>query len=509
MTAASLLTRVDASLTMGTGHVMRCIALAQAWQDACGSATFVMAESTPGIQARLAQESCELLSISCAAGSEDDALEAIRLARGRQVEWIVVDGYQFGADYQRTLKAAGFKVLFLDDYGHASHYFADLVLNQNEQAKESLYEAREPHTRPLLGTEYCLLRREFASWRGWKRETPAVGGKVLVTMGGSDPENVTATVIEALRTLSNVEATVVVGGSNPHFAKLQESAALYAPRITVRRDVSNMAELMASADVAVSASGSTCWELCFLGLPALLLDVAPNQTELARELDRRGCAIHLGDHRISAEKVAGEVHRLLSSRELRQSVSQSACQLVDGDGARRVVSILRGADNRDSEGLSLRRARAEDGRLLWEWANDPDVRSASFSSTPISWETHAEWLAERLSQDTNVILIAEDETTTPCGQIRFEPRPDGDWEVSVSIARGMRGRGLASTLIGLGVQEIGRRAGNVRVHAFVKPANTASAKAFARAGFASTGTEEVRGSAAMHLIYPKKEPSNR
>jgi UDP-2,4-diacetamido-2,4,6-trideoxy-beta-L-altropyranose hydrolase len=111
MTAASLLTRVDASLTMGTGHVMRCIALAQAWQDACGSATFVMAESTPGIQARLAQESCELLSISCAAGSEDDALEAIRLARGRQVEWIVVDGYQFGADYQRTLKAAGFKVL--------------------------------------------------------------------------------------------------------------------------------------------------------------------------------------------------------------------------------------------------------------------------------------------------------------------------------------------------------------------------------------------------------------
>jgi len=327
-------------------------------------------------------------------------------------------------------------------------------------------------------------------------------------MGGSDPENVTATVIEALQTLSNVEATVVVGGSNPHFAKLQETATLHAPRITVRKDVSNMAELMASADVAVSASGSTCWELCLLGLPALLLDVAPNQMELARELDRSGCAIHLGDHRISAEKIAGEVRSLLGSFELRRSMSHNARQLVDGDGAKRVVSILCGADSRSGEGLCLRRARADDARLLWEWANDPDVRSASFSSTPISWEAHAEWLAERLGQDTHVILIAEDETTTPCGQIRFDSRPDGDWEVSISIASGMRGRGLASTLIGLGVQEIGRRGGTVRVHAFVKPANTASARAFAKAGFTSTGMEEVRGNAAMHLIYCKKEASN-
>jgi len=308
--------------------------------------------------------------------------------------------------------------------------------------------------------------------------------------------------------LTNVEATVVVGGSNPHFAELQESATLHGLRITVRRDVSNMAELMASADVAVSASGSTCWELCLLGLPALLLDVAPNQTELARELDRSGCAIHLGDHRISVEKIAGEMRRLLSSFELRRSMSHKASQLVDGDGAKRVISILCGAGHRDRAGLCLRRARAEDARLLWEWANDPGVRSASFSSTPITWEAHTRWLADRLSQDTHVILIAEDETTTPCGQIRFDPRSDGDWEVSISIASGMRGRGLASILIGLGVQEIARRGGTVRVHAFVKPANTASARAFTKAGFTSIGTEEIRGNAAMHLIYCKKEASN-
>src|SRR5882762_9648959 len=113
----NLLFRTDASLTMGTGHVMRCIALAQACQDAGGRVAFVMVQSTAGIQARLAQESCEVLSISCAAGSEDDVRQTIPLARGRQAEWVVVDGYQFGADYPCALKAAGFKVLFLDDYG--------------------------------------------------------------------------------------------------------------------------------------------------------------------------------------------------------------------------------------------------------------------------------------------------------------------------------------------------------------------------------------------------------
>src|SRR2546423_3259746 len=210
MISRDLVVRCDASVATGTGHVMRCIALAQALQDVGGRTTFVMAQSVGGIQPRLAQESCEVRSISCVPGSEDDALQTIHLARGRQVEWIVVDGYQFGADYQRVLKAAGFKVLFLDDYGHASHYFADLVLNQNKQAKESLYSARDSHTRLLLGPEYCLLRREFKRWRGWKREIASVGHKVLVTMGGSDPDNATEIVIAALQRLPNVEATVVV-----------------------------------------------------------------------------------------------------------------------------------------------------------------------------------------------------------------------------------------------------------------------------------------------------------
>ena len=119
-------------------------------------------------------------------------------------------------------------------------------------------------------------------------------------MGGSDPENLTARVIEALGSagLEDLVATVVIGGSNPNFATLQTLAGRSGQNITLRKDVSNMAEPMAAADVAISAGGSTCWELCLLGLPMLLIDVADNQTKLVKEFDRRGCAIRVGDRKV-------------------------------------------------------------------------------------------------------------------------------------------------------------------------------------------------------------------
>ncbi len=375
---------------------------------------FAMAESTPAIESRLRSESCDVVSVSSTVGSAEDAGQTIVLARANQADWIVVDGYQFDADYQRALKSEGLKVLFLDDYGHARHYSADFVLNHNVCATEALYADREPHTQFLLGPRYCLLRREFAAWRNWKRGVASTVQRLLVVMGGSDPENLTARVIEAvsaakLEGSESLKVMVVVGGSNPHLTTLQNSAARSGLKIEVRRDVFDMAELMTSADVAVSAAGSTCWELCLLALPSLLIDVAANQTALAVDLDRRGCAIHLGDHTVSAEKIAQQLQRLLRSHELRRSLSQRSRELVDGDGASRVVSALREYGSRDSEGLHLRRARADDIRILWEWANDSEVRAASFSSAPIPWETHVAWFTEKMAPARSLIFIAEDE----------------------------------------------------------------------------------------------------
>lgn len=497
MNPRTLLLRADANIATGTGHVMRCLALAQAWQDAGGHAVFVSAESTAAIRERLLAESCEVLSIAASAGSPDDSKQTIALARENAARWIVVDGYQFTAEYQRALKSAGCKTLFFDDYGHAERYSADLVVNQNAGADENLYRNRDSQTRLLLGPKYCILRREFNAWREWTREIQPAGHRVLVTMGGSDPENVTARAMAARSQMKveNLEVTVVVGGSNPNFESLQRAAAQAGSKITVLRDVSNIAELMAWADVALSAAGSTCWELCLLGLPALLVDVADNQTAVARELDRRGCAVHLGNSRhASAEKIAGHLERLLKSEHVRRSLSGSCRELVDGEGAARVVSALRG-------GLRLRPAQPSDIRLLWELANDPQVRAAAFSSDPIPWERHEIWFASKMKDRDCRILIAEDETGSAIGQFRVDWRSPQDGAISVSLSRDRRGAGHGTRLIESGVEAIGRERAGARLHAFVKPENQPSRRAFEAAGFRNLGEDDAAGHRAVHYIY--------
>ncbi len=496
----TLLIRADANPGMGTGHVMRCLALAQSWQDEGGTAVCAMADPCPWVRERLMKESVEILRIS-APGTEEDARQTAEVARRQAAVWVAVDGYQFGADYQRTLKSAGFKILFLDDYGHAGYYCADLVLNQNVSASESAYEHREPYTRLLLGPRYCLLRREFNAWQGWRREVAPSGHRVLVTMGGSDPKNVTERAIAALNSIKddNLEATVVVGGSNPRPELLERVAAGVGNKIVLRRDISNMAELMAWADVAVSAAGTTCWEMCLMGLPALLVDLAENQTPVARELDRRGCAIHLGSlPDVSSGKIAEQVDRLLRSEEERQAISLRCRELVDGKGARRVVSALHGVK------LRLRPAQEGDIRLLWEWANDAGVRAAAFSSTPIPWEQHESWFTSKMRDPACHILIAEDGQGRAIGQLRTDWRSSEDAEIDVSVSSECRGEGYGRVLIDLGVNRALAERRAARLHAFVKPENQASRRSFELAGFGSLGEEYVNGHRAIHYVRTGK-----
>ncbi len=195
---ADLVLRTDASVAIGTGHVMRCLALAQAWGDAGGRAIFAMAQATPAVEQRLRNEGFEVARVEAQVGSVADAEETASLADAQGASWVVVDGYEFGAEYQANLKGRSMKVLFIDDNGHAAHYSADLVLNQNLHANEELYRSRELSTRLLLGPRFALLRREFTAWRGWRRVVPVVARKVLVTMGGSDPDNFTRKAVDEL-----------------------------------------------------------------------------------------------------------------------------------------------------------------------------------------------------------------------------------------------------------------------------------------------------------------------
>lgn len=484
-----LLIRVDASTKIGTGHVMRCLALAQALQDEGGEAIFALATHAPNLESRLKSEGMKVVHLEIEAGSVEDASETSALAHSCSCQWVVVDGYHFQGEYQRIIKNVGLSLLFIDDYGHAKHYYADFVLNQNVYAHEGLYQNRESYTKLLLGTKYALLRREFWQWQGWVREIPPVARKILVTLGGADPDNVTLKVIQALPelTVQGLEVVVVVGGSNPNYEKLLAAVKKSEVSIELRSNVTNMPELMAWADVAIAAGGSTTWELAFMGLPSLLIVLADNQRAIADTLNNMGVAVNLGWHDdVSTDYLLSKVAQLIKEEERRSQMTKLSQQLVDGDGSVRVLSCL---DNQ----IWLRLVKKTDCRLLWELANDPEVRLSAFSSEQISWQDHLQWFNEKLTNPNCYIFIATDNQKQLIGQVQFDTKNHCEAEIDISICKQKRGLGYGSKVIDLGVRKVFNKTSITVVYALIKIDNKPSIKAFEKANFQKVSQEIFRG----------------
>lgn len=338
-----LLVRADASTAIGSGHVTRCLALAKAWQDTGSRVCYLMAESIPALDEWLARENVEQARFSVEPGSKEDAEQTAACAHRLDVSWVVVDGYRFRPDYVRTLKASGVRVLFLDDDARFDSYSADVVLNQNIDANAGMYRKTEPGTRLLLGAEYVLLRPEFRA-EPRTRVIAGVARKLLVTMGGSDPENVTLKVMQALSGMAETdfEAAIVVGGGNPHYASLQAAAERLPGKICLERNPANMARLMSGVDVAISAAGGTCWELAFLGVPMIVIVLTSDQEANASAISQQGAALSLGWHaNLSAHQISDALRNVLGDGERRRVMSERGQRLVDGRGAARVVEFIK------------------------------------------------------------------------------------------------------------------------------------------------------------------------
>ena len=321
---------------------MRCLALAQAWGGRGGPVWFLSRCNNATLQQRIQAAGAEFLSLSPEASVHLDIQSTLTLLAELKAAYVVLDGYDFDSDYQRAVRAGGCRLLVIDDTVRLTHYDADILLNQNLGAAELKYDCNSDAV-VLLGPEYALLRREFIFWRSRLHTVPETARKILVTLGGSDPDNVTLNVIQALRGLeiTRLQIRIVAGPANPHIEELRDAAAAFPGRLELLSAVSDMAPLMAWADLAITAAGSTCWELACLGLPAVSLVIAENQRGIAEELGTAGVVFNLGWHaEVSAERLATAVDGLLFSSFRRLRMSQKGRALVDGKGAERVVSAL-------------------------------------------------------------------------------------------------------------------------------------------------------------------------
>ncbi|MFD2369379.1 UDP-2,4-diacetamido-2,4,6-trideoxy-beta-L-altropyranose hydrolase [Brevibacillus sp. GCM10020057] len=354
--------RTDSSTKIGSGHVMRCLTLANALRDKGWKATFIcnllpgnMADwiSDQGFQVvKMPIEPDELGKVYESPYSyfqkhywEKDVHKTLSVMNGweESVEWLVVDHYGIDSKWERIVKPFVHKIMVIDDLENREHC-CDLLLDQNLLPNmESRYQGKvSKATELLMGPKYALIRPEFVNLRKRITNLTVNPNQICIFFGGSDPSNQTRKTLDALdwADLADIKVEVVIGSSNPHREELQAYCE-QAPNVQLHIQTPKMPEIIARSGYVIGAGGTNTWERCCLGKPTLLLTVAENQVEISKEVHRQGAALYLGcAERISAYELGKVIRELHNKPEILNKMAEIAFTLVDGRGVDRVINRL-------------------------------------------------------------------------------------------------------------------------------------------------------------------------
>lgn len=451
----TLVLRADAAPELGVGHLSRCVAVAKAAQargwDVALCGTFTAGEWLLG------------------------DLPTVRSMQPADV--VLIDHYGLGELSLPSLTVS------IED-GKFGRRRADIVVDAN------LHTAPRPNDgSPLVlqGPRYAPLRAEIRTARGL-RGPEAVPPKVVVVMGGGAAASAVAAAVTAIRE-TGVPASVTAISPTP------------IPGVTVIPPTPELPFLLASADLVVSAAGVTLLELCCIGTPAALVQIADNQAAGYKAAVEQGVAAGLGTD--PREHVA-TLRTLLVHKEQRRALATKAMATVDGRGTERIltaieaalhersfgaaggppVSTLPGSTDNSRASLAVRLATTGDSALLLAWRNDSETRAWSHNTDLVAPAEHEAWLARVLADPDRRLLIAELDNH-PVGTVRFD-RDDDHWEVSITVAPAARGRGLAVPVLLAAENSLG----TAQLRACVRRDNAASVALFRRAGYREHRTDD-------------------
>lgn len=357
--------RVDASTLIGSGHVMRCLTLADALAESGACCYFVMRAQSGSLERMVKGRGHRVLmlpkpqeTISEVSGNSashaswlgtdwhSDASETVSALAGIEPDWLVVDHYALDQKWEALVSSYAARVMVIDDLADR-HHDCDLLLDQNLGRLERDYDGLVPNrANRLIGPGYALLRLEFSDARdeSLARREHAKVETVLVSMGGVDKENITGDVLTILESIAEVRAcrvTVVLGASCPNIDAVSRQAEFSPLPVELHVNAGNMAELMAGADLAIGAAGGSAWERCCLGLPALLVVMADNQRDGAQALHETGAALCIGGIEDIQESLPAAIGSVFEPSVLRE-MSQRAAAICDGSGVDRIINALTG-----------------------------------------------------------------------------------------------------------------------------------------------------------------------
>lgn len=341
--------RADASVQIGSGHIMRCLTLADALRARGAEVRFISRAHPGGAEALLERRGYTCVSLPApitaaaqvvgdlahsgwlgVAPEEDLAQSTVALADW-PADWLVIDHYAIDWRWERAMRSRVPRIMVIDDLADRRHD-CDLLLDQNfYRDMDTRYAGLVPaHCKCLLGPGYALLRAEFAAAAACSQREVTPVGRILLFMGGMDGDNATEIALRGLHDIASagVVIDVVLGASAPHLEQVRALCGI-TPNARLHVQVDNMAELMANADLAIGACGSATWERCFLGLPTIAIVLADNQRQSAQDLAEAGCIVNLGDVGVVTPlAVAQAVATLMADSAGRMAMSRRVVALT-------------------------------------------------------------------------------------------------------------------------------------------------------------------------------------
>jgi len=337
-----LLIRADGGPSVGFGHVTRSLAVAEAWMERGGRCLWAT-NSPRALEARrVGGKRLDLLELEAHSGSGEDAETTRQIAGDRGACWVLADLFSFEPDYFAQAGRGSARWLIAHDEPLRVNARIDAVFNHGPQATPDFFPGRRADCRLLLGLDYALIRTEVQRSGGWaaKGNPPR---RILITFGGSDPGDLSWAVVSVLISARNAEESRyrLILGPGYRGRCLEARWELAASGFEIVRDVSDMGQQYAWADLILCGASTTLWEAWHYGLPAVVLPVAPNQRLVFEALERypAACRFAAADDRL-ADWMQGAVRGTTSIRDWIEKAGNAAAGLVDGRGAQRVVEAM-------------------------------------------------------------------------------------------------------------------------------------------------------------------------
>lgn len=482
---STIVFRSDASSVIGSGHVMRCLTIANNLKERGFDCIFWSSPETADAVPWLAQAGHQVIPSESPLDLPEKAIA------------MIVDHYGLDAKDEARFKTLAGRIIVIDDLANRPHDCDVLMDSTLGRASENYNDLVPAGAAILTGTDYAPLRPAFAANRAaakMRRQTTA--GKissVLVSLGSTDPHNVTTTVLNGLAGVG-LKIDVVIGSGCQHLPAIKHAVETLMQQgndVTLHMNVSNIEQLMLQADIAIGAGGTTSWERCALGLPTILIEVADNQKDNANVLQSHGCVFNLGWYEdVTPHSVNTVVSGFIKDPKAVKLMSDNAFDICDGKGVQRIVPYI----IPPIDGVSLQLMGADDCAMLHAWQSQPGVREFARNPAIPTFEEHAAWFHVTLENNNRALYkIMKDNVAV--GMLRLDRDKDSTrkFEISILIDNAYQGQGIAAKALAF----IRNLEPNAIFIAEVLAGNEPSARLFLKSGFTKFAETlyEQRGSA--------------